>query len=179
MAPRATAPKNGAAAETAVYLDAPETADRKVTDLPKAPPREMQNDADEKARQAAFDAEYFWHGKALLPFSSSREALWLQLRAMAGAPSLAFALVEVDSFLADAQRILFLCSHEPEEIRMLRADPLSFQEAIDQWADTNITRLEKTEATKIALLIYNQSYENQHEPAPPETTGHSDDLGNS
>jgi hypothetical protein len=178
MASRAKTTNPSGAAVPSVYLDPAETADRKVDSLPIAPKREVPNDADEKARQAAFDAEYIWHGKALLPFSSSREALWLQLRAMAGAPSLGFALAEVDSFLADAQRILFLCSHEPEEIRMLRADPLSFQEAIDKWADENISRLEKTEATTLALRIYNQSYENQHEPAPPETSGHSDDSGN-
>ncbi len=172
------AKKQVSATEPRIHLDEAESADRPVTGLPQAPKRETVNPGDEKAREAAFDADYFWDGVPLKAFSSSREALWGQIRAMAGAPSLGFALVDLESFFADAMRILFLCSHEPEEFRHLRADPAAFQEAIDKWADENIPRKEKIQAVELALAIYNDSAVNQHEPAPPETTGHSDDLGN-
>lgn len=153
--------------------------------------------AEEREREAAFDAVFRWRGVPLLPFSSSRKSLWLQLRVAMGAPRLASCLADHHAFIADAARILFLCSHEPhtpprppakrgdpeargqrEGWATLRDEPATLQSEIDRWQDTNITGMdEEIAAVDVAMNLYAAAYANRHEPAPTAPTG-SDLVGN-
>lgn len=132
---------------------------------------------DERERQRAFDSEFQWHGKKLLPWSSSRDSLFSQQRVAMGAPSLSACLEDTDAFVADAHRILWLCTHKPEDWSILRVSPAALQAAIDTWADEHIPIREAYLASTLALEIYFSSRRNQHETAP-QREGHGDDLGN-
>jgi len=133
--------------------------------------------AEEREREAAFDASFRWAGRELLPFSSSRKSLFLQHRLAMGAPDLAACLRDLDGFLADALRLLYLCAHGPEVWQPLRSDALRLQLAIDDWADAHVPSHAAHEAVMVAFRIYAASSRNQHETAPSATT-HRDDLGN-
>jgi hypothetical protein len=153
--------------------------------------------ADEREREAAFDAVFRWRGVPLLPFSSSRKSLWLQLRVAMGAPRLNACLADHHAFIPDAARILFLCSHEPdapprppakrgepehqaqrEGWATLRSEPAALQEEIDRWQDAHIAGIqEEIAAVDVAMNLYAAAYVNRHEPAPAAATG-ADLVGN-
>ena len=169
----------------------PTTAETAESTLSKPPfkPRIIEdpssNLAEEKSREAAFDSVHTWNGKSLLPFSSSRKSLFLQHRVSIGAPDLGAALKDLDGFLADAIRIIFLCSFAPTDPlnsqghgwSRLRSDPFALQDVIDEWADTHIRPGTEHTVTLLGYQIYAASLVNQHEPAPAPHAS-SDDLGN-
>ena len=158
----------------------PEPAVREVGKPPGSfRPHAVTSDdtTDERERQQAFDAEFEWHGKTLLPWSSSRDSLFSQQRLAMAAPSLAACLEDTDAFVADAHRILWLCSHTPQDWSVLRVSPAALQNAIDAWADEHVPIREAYLASSKALEIYLASRRNQHESAP-QREGHGEDLGN-
>ena len=134
--------------------------------------------SDERKRQTAFDSEFQWRGRPLRPFSISRETLFLQLRAAAGAPGLYQAMLDGEAWFGDAVRLLWLCSHPPEAWRDLRAEPLRMQEAIDAWADATLPRGAKTEIILLTIGIWNASQINAHEPVAGDPAERRTEPGN-
>ena len=122
--------------------------------------------AEEAARTAAFDADPEWNGHPLHPFSSGRESIFSQLRLSVGAPPLEAVFEDVDAFFADAIRILYLCSHAPEDWRHLRRRPAEWQEAIEAWGVEAVPTHRKQEALRVGMNILTTAYRNQHVPAP-------------
>ena len=139
-------------------------------------PARAHGDPGTADRDAAFDAEHEWNGVALFPFSIDRESLFAQQRLAMGAPPIMTVVNDFDGFLADAMRILFVCSHKAEDFRPLRRDALVFQEAIEDWANRNIPRAKRGEAIVLAMNIYADSVATAHEPVP--SGNKTDDLGN-
>jgi len=127
--------------------------------------------SDDSARSAAFSEEPEFQGRAIKPWSFNREALFYQQRAAVGAPPLDAVLIDQDAFLADAARILWLCSHEPSAFRSLRSDPASMQEVIDAWADENIPPAHRLEASLVAMRIFENAALNLAVPADSGTPG--------
>ena len=115
------------------------------------------SDQDDESHQKAFDGTYRWQGEELLPWSFGRESLFYQLRNAVGAPDIDHALADRDAFLADAARVLWLCSHQHAEFRHLRGSPSLMQEAIEDWADVKIPRGKRAAATLLALQIFDDS----------------------
>jgi hypothetical protein len=139
------------------------------------PGREAGDDKSaERAR--AFDAEYEWNGKPLHPFSIERESLFCEQRLAAGAPPIVKTSGDFNGFLADALRILFICSHKRENFRVLRRSPIEFQEAVDDWAEKNVQRGQQSEAISLGIRIYTDTFVTEHEPVPSGNKG--DELGN-
>ncbi len=139
--------------------------------------RRGESDA-ERQRQTAFDSAPHWQGRALEPFSVSRETLFLQLRVAAGAPPLFAAMADAEAWYADAVRIAWLCSHRPEAWQELRARPLELQAAIDAWADAAIdSRRDKVDLVLLTLRLWNESQINAHEPSP-DPAGKDREPGN-
>jgi len=162
-----------------VHVDHAEPAARSVEKAPVAPRPGAEEDPEHaKERQQAFDAEFSWRGVKLLPFTSSREGLFSQHRVSMGAPDLQRCLSDLDGFFLDACRILWLCSHTPEDWAILRCSPVELQCAIDRWADEHITTQESSAATLTAFKIYAAARTNEHAPAPLPGKAHGDDLGN-
>lgn len=164
--------------EPRVFMDpaSEDSGKRRTAEKPPAVPKRAQEDpADVKARQEAFESEFFWNGELLEPYSISREALWLSQRLAVGAPPLSQCLADHDAFLGDALRILWLCSRKPGDWSRLRADPFAMQAAIDEWADENVR--DPLAASTQAMRMYAASIENQHEAAPRGRKG-SEELGN-
>lgn len=137
------------------------TGVRKVSSTPPVDPAIAEA---EKARKEAFDAVHRWRGKVLLPFTISRESLFYSLRVHAGAPPLSSVAKSASAFLGDALRILFLCSHAPEEWEHVRDEPVMFLRAIDAWADKNVSRSEMATAVKVSLRIFNDADSNRADP---------------
>lgn len=120
---------------------------------------------EEESHQAAFDASYQWRGKELHPWSIGRESLFYQFRNAVGASDMDAALVDIDAFLADALRILWLCSHLPSDFRRLRPHPTLMQEAVEEWAEKNVTKGQHSAATSLALQIFNDAGANIATPS--------------
>jgi hypothetical protein len=168
----------------------PSSPELAESQLPSPPPKpkfteDPADPAAERTREAAFDATHTWAGKELLPFSSSRKSLFLQHRLAMGAPDLFRCMKDLDAFLADASRILFLCSYHPtapitpdgDTWSRLRSDPYALQAVIDDWADAHIPAGSEAAATMTGYQIYSSSLANRHEPAPAPRAS-SDELGN-
>jgi hypothetical protein len=144
--------------------------------LPATPAAAAGDGAKDQAeRDRAFDADYEWNGKALLPLSIDRESLFLQLRTAVGAGDIMAAVRDFDGFLADAIRILFICAHTPEELRPLRRDPLLFQECVEAWAVKNVKPEQRSRAIAQAINMYADTKATEHEPVP---AGEKDESGN-
>ena len=161
-----------------IHHDEPELATQHLPAGPKPAAIDAEDPAHERERQAAFDAEYAWRGVKLHGFTSSREALFSQHRLAMGAPSLQACLDDLDAFLADAARILWLCHHTPDDWGVIRSSPVELQKHIDLWADDHIARAERYDAVSLAFRIYIDSRANEHTVAPSNSKGHGDDLGN-
>lgn len=129
-------------------------------------------------RENAFDAEHSWQvwnqqsscfeARVLHGYSSGREALFYKLRAADGALPLAKTLEHLTTFLADAIKILWLCSHEPADWRMLRGNLPLFLETIEAWGDVNVPRAKHVEAVNLALQIFNEAGVNRAVPEPSD-----------
>ncbi len=125
--------------------------------------------AAEKRRQAAFDAEFSFRGVKLEPFSISREMVFLQLRTALGAPELGKAMENTISWWPDGVRLLWLCSHVPEDWELLRGEPLRLNGAIEEWAESQGLRAVipdvRYEVAEVTLKLWNAAQENIHVPA--------------
>lgn len=140
-------------------------------------PEAVINAAQEE-REAAFDAEHSWpvwdeHRNCFEPvtlhgYTSGREALFYKLRAADGALPLSKTLEQLTTFLADAIKILWLCSHEPADWRGLRGDLPAFLEAVEAWGDRNVPRSKQVEAVNLALRIFNEAGVNQAVAEPTD-----------
>lgn len=135
-----------------------------IDDDPAIAAREKESEA---ARDQAFHFAPVWKGRPLT-WSISRESLFYSLREAVGARALWQTLADLDAFFADAIRILYLCSHTPEQWRHHRADPMLWQEEIERWADEAIAPTERQEATMTAFRLLDRAWENQHESASNE-----------
>jgi hypothetical protein len=96
-----------------------------------------------------------WRGAKLHPFNSSRVSLFGQHRLAVGSPSLQLCLDDVDAFLADALRILWLCSHTPDDWAALRCSPSELQLVIDRWCDE--AAFDSVAAVVLGMQIYAES----------------------
>lgn len=94
-------------------------------------------DQRELVREEAFQVPSVrWNDEPLLPFTMARKAFFLSWRTAMGSPSLALVFAgDADAFLADALRLIFLCSMKPEKLEGLRYDLRAMQAACDAWAD--------------------------------------------
>jgi hypothetical protein len=120
-----------------------------------------------KARAEAENAVYKWRDKVLPhPFTISRETLFYSLRVHAGAPSFGQLMTNQMAFLGDALRILFLCSHAPEEFDHYRSEPAAFLAAIEAWGDANVTREENVALVTLGWKIFNDSTITAAVPVP-------------
>jgi len=160
-----------------IHSDTAEIAQQKLPPAPKLVVLDEEDPAHEKERQQAFDAEFSWRGRRLHGFTSSREALFSKQRLSSGAPSLQACLDDLDAFFGDAARILWLCSHTPDDWAILRSSPSELQKVIDQWTDENIPQREAIAAVRTAYQIYAASRANEHSTVPASNS-HGDDLGN-
>jgi len=158
----------------------------------KKPSRKVHRDtvpeavlnAAQTERENAFEAEHAWpvwieqkqcfQSMPLHGYSSGREALFYKLRAADGALPLSKTLEQLTTFLSDAIKILWLCSHEPQEWRMVRGDLSLFLETIEAWGDVNVPRSMHVAAVNLALQIFNEASINKAVPEPSERG----DLGN-
>ena len=122
--------------------------------------------AEAEERELAYDAQPEWDGVALLAWSFDRESVFYSQRRSMGAPPLDDVNDDISSFLADAARILWLCSHGRSEITALRSKPAVMQDVIDDWAEFAIPRGSRMEATRLALRIFNHGGINK--PIPVE-----------
>ncbi len=159
------------------------TEERAVVHRDPAPPVDLAPSADAAAEQAArdraFDAEYEWNGQPLHGFALDRESLFAQLRSAVGAPHILIAIRDFDSFLADAFRILFICSRPASAYRHLRGDAGLFQEAVEAWAVANVRPDQRQLAVATAMNIYADATANEHEPAPASGSARrEDEMGN-
>jgi len=130
-------------------------------------PTILQDDApdiDEQEREDAFASNPTWDGRELEPFSFARESVFYSLRRSMGSPTLAEINKDFTAFLADAARILWLCSVSKEEITALRSSPSVMQDVIDDWADAAIPPGTRESAAELALLIHNRSTVNHPSP---------------
>jgi hypothetical protein len=103
-------------------------------------------------------------GNPLEPYGSGRESLFVQLRAAAGAPPLRDTVGTTDDFFPDAIRILYLCSHTPEDWREHRRDPARWLEHVEAWAETAIPLSMKADAASCAMNILSRAYSGEHIP---------------
>lgn len=125
-------------------------------------------DGAEKAREAAYDAVYEWQGIQLLPFSESRERLWMRL--CAGDVPLPDVIdaANLDPYISHAVKLLYLCSHQPEEFRHLRPDTGLFLETIDAWGEKHVPREKSLAAVTLALRITNDARRSLAIPRPTD-----------
>jgi hypothetical protein len=140
-------------------------------------PATDQPDPAERDREAAFAAQHQWDGKTLHPLSISRMSCWLQHRFSMGAPELADCLRDLDAFLADACRLLWLCSVEPAVFTAARQNPARMQALIDEWSDAHIRPGQQAEAVLTAFRVYSAAIANRHIPAPSQNKN-PEDSGN-
>jgi hypothetical protein len=122
---------------------------------------------DDETHQKAFDGIHRWQGTELLAYSFGRESLFYQLRAAVGAPDIDTVLIDQDAFLADAARILWLCSHSPAAFRHLRGTPALMQEAVEAWADIHIPRGTRQLASLTAMQVFEEGAVNIAIPSDP------------
>jgi hypothetical protein len=156
-----------------------ETPSGQVADQAPKFLEDEEGDSENPERVAAFNSgPPSWNGKVLRPWTSARESHWIEVRHALGARHISECILSSYTFLPDAFRILFLCHAQPEVIQSLRADPLKFQAAVDEWVDEHVPIARHDEANTIAMRIYNLAHKNHPESAPAENTDHGDDLGN-
>lgn len=128
-------------------------------------------------REEAFQAAVTdWRMKKLEPFSISRRAFFLSWRGALKLPSLSDLLSQdMDAFLEDAIRLLWLCLKPSGELEDLRAMGFSaMQKACDDWANENIEHKDIAQVILTGLKIWNNSAINRH--APEVDPDHSPDL---
>ncbi len=156
----------------------PETPKKSARKVHRDEVPEAVLNAAQTERENAFEAEHTWpvwneqkccFQPALLHgYSSGREALFYKLRAADGALPLSKTLEQLTTFLADAIKILWLCSHEPADWRMVRGDLPLFLETIEAWGDVNVPRSKHVAAVNLALQIFNEASINKAVPEPSE-----------
>lgn len=174
--------------------------------IPGAASAEIEDQRDQEAaakRDAARQAAPFaWLGKKLAPFTPSREAAFHQHRAALNAPEFRDALSDSHAFSADAARLLWFLSHEPEDwLNFLAVQPrgewlpdpddaqhrktkwhpnnahAALEARIQKWMDETWcgSREERTEAYTVCIEIITRSTATQ---ARPQREGDPADSGN-
>jgi hypothetical protein len=149
--------------------------------------KEPDLEGQAKAREKAFSAGYSFAGQKLLPFSSSRERLLMDIREASGAGDFG----RLGMLYPDALRFVWLCLHTGEELEQfqcgvglpgLNSWPLyrRFQVAIDRWTDQNaaLVKKHKNEMIDTFLDAWKAS---QVTHAVPESADHNredEDAGN-
>jgi len=118
-------------------------------------------DPAETEREEAFSDVPTWNGLPLEPWSFTRESIFYSQRTSLGAPPIDAINADLTGFLADAARILWLCSMEEEEIQAVRSRPETMQRAIDQWAAEALPPEKHAPATLLALQIHNRAAVNR------------------
>ena len=115
---------------------------------------------DPKAKMESLQSNH-WETYALEEYTGAREGLFHRLcEADVPLPPLK-ELQNLDAFFPAAVKLLYLCSHKPEEFRDLRGDTGRFLEAIDAWGNVNVPREKRGEAVTLALRIHNDANKTQ------------------
>jgi hypothetical protein len=142
--------------------------------LPADPPATVFDDpgdiAPETTRRAAFHHRPEWKGRPLNGLSISMLCLFHELRESVGAPRLARTL-EGGTFLADAMRILWICSADEDTLEAAAGNLPRAAAAVRQWTEANVTIRDQIAAVETALSIWNSAHENEAEPQPGEGGG--------
>lgn len=131
------------------------------------------SDADGE-REAVYDAVHEWEGETLLPFSEARERLWMRLCAGDVPLPDVIDVANLDPYISHAVKLLFLCMHEPEQFRHLRANTGLFLETIDEWGEIHVPRAKSIAAVTLALRISNEARRSMAIPQPSDRK----ELGN-
>jgi hypothetical protein len=116
-----------------------------------------QQDPEEEARQEAFDDVPLWNNQPLKAWSFTRESVFHSLRRSMGAPPISEVNSDLNAWIADAARILWLCSHDELEISVLRPQPAVMQAAIDRWAEEALPPQKRQEAVDLTVSIFNRA----------------------
>jgi hypothetical protein len=106
-----------------------------------------------EAPLVALSDGFSFRGIALKELTSSRQAIWTQHRLAVGAPPLELCVNDVNAFMADALRIVWLCSHDSAVWNGLRGNPAVLESAICEWADA-VPGESAAEITLLGFRIY-------------------------
>ena len=133
--------------------------------------------AEEARRREAYEGDYLWRGKSLLPLTPSVMGLWDRLCAMDMPLSAEVNFVSVEVFQPQAAKLLFLLTHAPESYRDLRGQPRLFVEYIEKWWDKSVPWAEIVDAATLALRVINDAKRNMVMPKPATGGRHGRHVG--
>jgi len=91
--------------------------------------RKTENDI----HQDAFDFDPHWQGKPLEAFTFARQSLAAMLHSHC--PGIGDSYAPTEAYMPPIWAVLYLCTHQPEDFRALRANPGLFWETIEAWAE--------------------------------------------
>lgn len=123
-------------------------------------------EAMEAARETAYGSVYSWRGQPLLPFSSGRDAIYRKLAAIDFKISAQDMIKSGYACLGDARLVLFVCSHDYEQLWPYRHDVEALLGKAYAWADDNIAHHEDVEAIELWKKIMADSRITQAIPKP-------------
>jgi hypothetical protein len=96
---------------------------------------------------------FTFRGVPLEKLTPSRQALWTSHRLAVGAPPLELCVKDTNAFLADALRIIWICSHDSSVWSVLRGNPAAMEQAISSWAD-EVPGENAAEVVLLGLRVY-------------------------
>lgn len=137
-----------------------EEQDFSITKLPT-------ESAEDRRREAAFNAVYSWNDVEFEGLSCSRKDLWVSLCHKAGYPPLSDCFDDLALFVPLAKAIVFICITPTKSLRRLRATGIqSLVDACEDWVDENVKIKDEKRILDLGLKVLNDSGENQAEAVP-------------
>lgn len=136
-------------------------------EVPVTPPSFVDNAVMEAAadeRDASYSETFSWtrpdakgvlESYDLFDYSLSRETLYHRLSAIDAPIPLDAEIGSLDALAGSAFKILFVCSHTPEQLIAMRQNLPKMLLQIDEWVDKTIPRTKVMEATSLGLRIHN------------------------
>ncbi len=112
----------------------------------------------EQEREGIYHGLHTWRGRELEPFSISRRILWQRLCAVDVPLPVGFRFsAEPGAWSGHAVKLLYLCCHQPEEWRHLRADTPRFLEAIELWGEEHVPAETLEDAIVLGFRIVSEA----------------------
>lgn len=120
-------------------------------------------------QERAFNAEFYFKGKKLEPFSQKRfrAASSIGVRFTSNPPP----------GIGDMHAIIYLCLCSKDEISESHYNPKLMWENIDEWAEKNTTPSDWKEEGEIVKAILEAAFATKAEPIPDDDSL-TDELGN-